>query len=124
MDYVKALTEFHEALYDKTKIEHNRLGYGFDAQSYALRMNLIDEEKEELDDAIFEYLDTGKHLDNVRKELCDLLYVVFGTAVVLGLPVDEDFAKVHANNMLKIANGTVRGDGKLVKPVDHPKVVL
>ena len=47
--------------------------------------------------------------------LCDLLYVVFGTAVAMGVDLDPFFAEVHKTNMAKLA-GPVREDGKRLKP--------
>ena len=38
--------------------------------------------------------------------LCDLLYVTFGTGVVLGVDLSLPFAKVHAKNMTKIPSGS------------------
>lgn len=38
--------------------------------------------------------------------LCDLLYVTFGTGVVLGVDLSVPFAKVHAKNMTKIPSGS------------------
>jgi predicted HAD superfamily Cof-like phosphohydrolase len=34
--------------------------------------------------------------------LADLLYVVFGTAVAYGIPMDEVFVEVHRSNMTKL----------------------
>ena len=59
-----------------------------------------------------------------RKEACDLLYVIFGTAANYGWPIDEDFALVHENNMLKIKTEFIGPNGKLMKSKDHPKVEL
>jgi hypothetical protein len=49
--------------------------------------------------------------------------VVFGTVVTYDLPVERAFKIVHENNMLKI-NYPRNEKGKIVKPVDHPKVNL
>lgn len=52
------------------------------------------------------------------KELCDLVYVAVETAVKLGLPFDEGFARVHENNMTKLIDGKVirAENGKILKP--------
>ena len=47
--------------------------------------------------------------------LCDLLYVVFGAAVSMGVDLDPFFDAVHKANMLK-STGPVREDGKRLKP--------
>lgn len=54
------------------------------------------------------------------KELCDLLYVVLGTAVELGIQnyIPQVFAAVHESNMSKLDNDgkpVVRHDGKILK---------
>lgn len=46
------------------------------------------------------------NMANVCKELVDLLYVVYGTGVTLGLDLDAAFEEVHRSNMSKLdANG-------------------
>lgn len=50
--------------------------------------------------------------------LTDLLYVVIGTAVVLGIDIEESFKEVHRSNMSKLdRNGEpiFREDGKILK---------
>lgn len=47
--------------------------------------------------------------------LCDLLYVTFGTAVEMGVPLDTFFEAVHRANMAKLG-GPTREDGKSLKP--------
>lgn len=46
----------------------------------------------------------------VAKELADLLYVVYGTADVLGIPLPQVYSRVHASNMTKLGR-----DGKAIK---------
>ncbi len=56
---------------------------------------------------------------HVAKELADLVYVTYGTAVSLGINLDEAVRRVHASNMSKRnPDGTVsyRPDGKVLKP--------
>lgn len=76
-----------------------------------LRVNLIAEEEMELREAI------NKHdLVEVADAIADLLYVVYGTAVEFGLPIDKIFAEVHRSNMTKFKHGAhFREDGKLLK---------
>ena len=70
-----------------------------------------------------EYVVDSEH---VLKEVCDLLYVTIGFAsrYVEFDNLPEAFKRVHENNMLKISNGTLNGNGKLIKTEDHPKVDL
>ncbi|GJL54660.1 MAG: hypothetical protein NPIRA02_17920 [Nitrospirales bacterium] len=69
--------------------------------------------KEEFDE-LQEAMKT-KDLPNIAKELADLLYVVYGTAVSCGIDMEPVFQEVHRSNMSKIG-GHKREDGKWVKP--------
>jgi predicted HAD superfamily Cof-like phosphohydrolase len=81
-----------------------------DEQTRVLRERLIQEEFEELREAM------GKgNLSAIAKELADLLYVVYGTAVSYGIAMGPVFREVHRSNMSKIG-GYKREDGKWVKP--------
>lgn len=92
-----------------------------------LAYRLFEEESCELLDSIEDYIgkENDVELEDVLKELCDVVYVVHAITIALGL---EDkftaaFNLVHENNMQKIANGTVNEYGKLVKSPDHPSVL-
>ena len=96
---VRAFMQAAEQLGDKGK-------YAFD-----LRLALIDEEHDELVEAI-------NHGDKVHiaKELVDLVYVVVGTAISMGIPFNEVFGAVHIANMSKFdGEAEVRPDGKILK---------
>ena len=81
-----------------------------DERTRTLRERLIQEEFEELKEAM------GKEdLVAIAKELADLLYVVYGTAVSYGIDMEPVFREVHRSNMSKIG-GYKREDGKWVKP--------
>lgn len=57
-------------------------------------------------------------LIKVAKETADLLYVTYGTAASMGLPIDKVYDAVHESNMSKRnADGSVsrREDGKVLK---------
>lgn len=93
----------------------NATGQGRDEsrQTRDLRIALIDEEFTELVEAI-------NHGDpiHIAKELCDLVYVVVGTAIAMGIPFNECFAALQASNMTKVGpDGKVskRDDGKILK---------
>ena len=78
-----------------------------------LRIRLL---KEEWD----EYIqgECKNDLENIAKELADIIYIVCGTAVSYGIPLDRVFAEVHASNMAKLVDGKPvrRADGKILKP--------
>lgn len=81
-----------------------------DEATQTLRNRLIQEEFEELQEAM-----QTKDLPAMAKELADLLYVVYGTAVSLGIDMEPVFKEVHRSNMTKVG-GYKREDGKWVKP--------
>lgn len=67
-----------------------------------------------------EYLE-GEHNNDIVEisdALGDMMYIIYGTAVSYGLPIDEIFAEIHASNMSKLdENGKpiYREDGKVLK---------
>lgn len=85
-----------------------------------LRMSLIEEEcdevLEELDAFLYEEGEESKM--HLAKELADILYVVYGTAVSFGINLDLVFHEVHKSNMSKLdedGNPIYREDGKVLK---------
>jgi len=81
-----------------------------DAKTTALRERLIQEEFDELKEAM-----KAGNLPGIAKELADLLYVVYGTAVSYGIDMAPVFREVQRSNMSKVG-GYKRDDGKWVKP--------
>ena len=79
----------------------------------ALRVDLIDEELNELREA------TGKQdLVGIADALTDLLYVVYGAGHAYGINLDDCFAEVHRSNMSKLDDESqpiYREDGKVLK---------
>lgn len=78
-----------------------------------LRMDLMLEE-------VKEYMESEEKndLENLAKELADIIYIVCGTAVSYGIPLDRVFDEVHRSNMAKLVDGKPirREDGKILKP--------
>lgn len=136
MNYEILLREFHQAFNNFLK-SSDALDQKFVAgDKVALRRAaLITEEAAEVDDALY----NGTY-EEVLKELCDLLYVTFGTIVNYGMDKssrlgdtefriyrtvsEEAFNRVHANNMLKFKSFTLNDKGKIVKDPKHPEVYL
>ena len=75
-----------------------------------LRVRLIQEEFDELKES----MEAG-NLAALAKEMADLLYVVYGTAVSYGIDMEPVFREVHRSNLSKVG-GYKRADGKWVKP--------
>src|SRR5690242_153536 len=84
-----------------------------DSHTRALRVRLIQEEFDELREAM-----ANEDLTSIAKEMADLLYVVYGTAVSYGIDMDPVFREVHRSNMSKVG-GSKREDGKWVKPATY-----
>lgn len=89
-----------------------------DERTRTLRVRLIQEEFDELKEA----LEHG-NLPAMAKELADLLYVVYGTAVSSGIDMEPVFREVHRSNMSKVG-GHKRADGKWVKPAHYSPAVI
>jgi predicted HAD superfamily Cof-like phosphohydrolase len=89
-----------------------------DERTRMLRERLIHEEFEELKEAMAQ-----QDLAAVAKELADLLYVVYGTAVSYGIDMEPVFREVHRSNMSKIG-GYKREDGKWVKPPTYSAATI
>lgn len=89
-------------------------------ETLALRHKLIQEEYEEVTEALGELtavLQANEPTDvtNWVHELADLLYVTYGAILACGVDADAVFAEVHRANLSK-AGGPRRADGKLLKP--------
>ncbi|GBL39500.1 hypothetical protein EMGBD2_07580 [Nitrospirota bacterium] len=84
-----------------------------DGRTRELRVKLIQEEFDELKEA----MESGD-LPSIAKEMADLLYVVYGTAVSYGIDMDPVFREVHRSNMSKVG-GYKREDGKWIKPASY-----
>lgn len=83
------------------------------ADVWELRQKLIDEEYQELKDAV-----EAEDIIEIADACADLLYVVYGTALAFGIPITKVFEEVHRSNMSKVLpDGTVgrRADGKILK---------
>lgn len=105
-DPYEAVLEFHETF--NAPVGENPSLPGEDA--VALRIRLIREELEELEQSI-----SGQNVVDVADALADLLYVTYGTAIAFGIDVRPVFEEVHRANMTKVG-GKVRADGKILKP--------
>jgi predicted HAD superfamily Cof-like phosphohydrolase len=89
-----------------------------DDRTRALRERLIHEEFEELKEAM-----AKNDLAGIAKEMADLLYVVYGTAVSYGIDMEPVFREVHRSNMSKVG-GFKREDGKWVKPATYSPAAI
>lgn len=111
---------------------HNHFGHGvgFSLDNFELRERLLDEEFGELMDEVLmlrRHKDERESVPRVAKtagEMADVIYVVLGLAVELGVDIDPIFRAIHAKNMEKIPNRNgkpKKPDGW--KPVDLERMV-
>lgn len=116
------MTSANASLSNADKVEEFHLAMGMTNGKWpptedeiTLRMKLIDEENEEVFQEFHQA--NGLKKEKIAKELADLLYVVYGTAVSFGIPIDEVFDEVHKSNMSKLVDGkpVKREDGKVLK---------
>ena len=101
--------EFHYAF--NLPIQHEITNV--DEELRDLRIRLIEEEVTEVKEAMY-----ANRIYDVAKELADILYVVYGTALVYGIDLDWAFQKVHESNMSKLGpdgKPIYREDGKVLK---------
>jgi predicted HAD superfamily Cof-like phosphohydrolase len=88
-----------------------------DFETRMLRLDLIEEENNELETAIHE-----KDMVGVADALTDLLYVIYGAGHAFGLDLDVCFNEVHRSNMSKLGEDgrpIYREDGKVLKGPDY-----
>ena len=79
-----------------------------------LRLDLIEEELEELQYAI-----DNQNMVATAAALTDLLYVVYGAGHAFGIDLDDCFKEVHLSNLSKLGpdfRPIKREDGKVLKP--------
>jgi len=90
-----------------------------DQEERKLRKSLLQEE-------FNEYLTGEENNDivEIADALGDMLYVIYGTAITYGIPLDEVFEEIHNSNMSKLgADGLpiYRDDGKILKGPNYFK---
>ena len=87
-----------------------------DDDTIHLRRRLILEEAKEAMEALF-VMDES-NMDEVAKELCDVIVVTIGTAVACGIDLRPIWDATHDSNMAKFPDGKVIKDegGKILKP--------
>lgn len=135
-----ALRQWHRAVGEKYFIERDEAGRD---DLIALRSTLLSEEVQEALEALLNYrkaqifddyaeahpettlfgpphvVEAPRWYDALAKELADVLYIVYGTADLLEIPIEAVFGEVHRSNMSKVGpDGQVirREDGKILKP--------
>lgn len=114
MSNVQMVDRFHR----KFKLPRGHLIAPLPSDTRALlRIRLMSDELSELIEAmqLHDY-------EKIAKELADVLYTVYGTAVEYGIPMDPVFAEVHRSNMTK--SPALDPGGKLLKGDDYEEADL
>ena len=119
---MKKVRKFHEKM-------ELAVDQPFSKELLEFRMKLIFEEVKELAEVGFQLegnIDQGETyvlMQDFLKELCDVVYVLKGTAVSLGLDFDKAYNLVHKSNMSKLP--IVKCEhGKLLKGKNYKPPVL
>lgn len=100
MSYYEDLIAFHEKYGHSIGAKPQWL----DEDEFALRMRLIGEEGLELENELLDVLDEGEspiRMANIAKETADVIYVLIGTMVSMGIDFDKVWNEVHESNMSK-----------------------
>lgn len=120
MNNLERVKEFMEAM-------GQGLNLPFSSGDIDLRMDLLEEECEEVRDEVMDrdrlgylILKNNDEIDRkaLTKELADVLYVTYGFGLTFGLPLQEVFEEVHRSNMSKLGDDgkpIYREDGKVLK---------
>ena len=115
---LEKVKEFHDAfniynsLPEDSFISFDNKGHQF--KSRLLRRKLLWEEFQE-------YIEAEQKNDfiGIADALADMNYIINGTALTYGIPLDKVFEEVHASNMRKLGpdgKPIRREDGKVIKP--------
>ena len=91
------ICEFQEAFEMKSFDNMTKEDIEKNPEIMKLRLDLIEEEFNELKDAIKQ-----RDITEMRDAIADILYVVYGAAQTFGFDADRDFDIVHSSNMSKL----------------------
>jgi predicted HAD superfamily Cof-like phosphohydrolase len=101
--------EFHEA-FEQPISKDPHLP---DADERTLRKKLLKEEYDE-----YVVAEAQNNLVEIADALADMIYIICGTALSYGIPLNRIWDEVHSSNMAKLHDGKVVKNemGKVVKP--------
>lgn len=107
--------QFHEA-FEVDLEERGVISYDLIAEEfYEVEEELV---HYDIEGNIHKALPSEVNKERLAKELSDLLYVVYGTAIAYGIDLDKSFELVHDSNMSKLGDDgrpVRREDGKVLK---------
>jgi len=123
--WVDKIRDYNQLVYERVKevapelAEVRALNQPLNATTLKLFANMLKEEVDELFEAM-----ANEDKAEMLKEGSDVLFILLGMYVMFGLPIERAFDRVYDDNVLRVKQGTVRPDGKLVKNALHPKLRL
>ena len=119
---MKKVREFHEKM--KLAIDQP-----YSKELMDFRLKLLFEEIQELATAALDIEELndkdGRYglMQNLLKEMCDVVYVIKGMAVSFGMDFDGAFKLVHKSNMSKLPL-IKDADGKVMKGLNYEPPIL
>jgi predicted HAD superfamily Cof-like phosphohydrolase len=119
---MKKVREFHEKM--KLAIDEP-----YSKELMDFRLKLLFEEIQELATAALDIEELNDKDDryglmqNLLKEMCDVVYVIKGMAVSFGMDFDGAFKLVHKSNMSKLPL-IKDADGKVMKGLNYEPPIL
>lgn len=123
VDYEQMVLEFMEkhGQHRGASIRATEAGVSSDIppEVVVLRLRLMMEELGELSSAMHQ-----NDLVLISDGLADLLYVVVGTAIAYGIPINDVFREVHRSNMTKAPLNQHSKGGKVSKEGYEPPQIL
>jgi predicted HAD superfamily Cof-like phosphohydrolase len=105
------LAEFHKIFSPNESYDN--------ADNRQLRIALLREEFEE-----YVAAEKANDLVEIADALADMIYIIYGTALVYKIPLDEIVSEVHRSNLSKLGDDgrpVRRGDGKILKGPNYFK---
>ena len=111
-DLLQAVAHFHDAFGVPVRYQPT-----MDVPEADTRAELLREEYQELREAL-----AGDDVAAVAKEMADVIYVLFGTALAYGIRLDAVLGEVHRSNMSKLGEDgkpIYREDGKVLKGINY-----
>ena len=112
---LSCLREFHDRFNQPTQDRPMLV----DSKRRQLRMKLLEEEYHD-----YRYAERGDDIIKIADALAGMLYVIGGTALEYGLPLDKLFLEIHRSNMTKLDDNKrpiIREDGKVLKSPNYIK---
>lgn len=106
--------------YNKVKEFHETYGAYISEESKLPDPSIRELRKSLLQEEFDEYIKAEEENDlvEIADALGDMMYIIYGTAISYGIPLDDIFNEIHSSNMSKLGEDGKpirREDGKILK---------